>query len=75
MKVSLFVSVDLWGMGNPNIATSSTGVAYMEPLYLKLFLWNGTGLSSEQVSDESVIFVMGVINPLNVAQDNLDCQG
>ena len=55
MKVSLFVSVDLWGMGNPNIATSSTGVAYMEPLYLKLFLWNGTGLSSEQVSDESVI--------------------
>lgn len=75
MKVSLLVSVDLWGIGNPNIDTNSTGVAYMEPLYLKLFLWNGTGLSSEQVSDESVIFVMGVINPLNVAQDKLDCQG
>ncbi len=74
MKVSLLVSVDLWGIGNPNIDTSSTDVAYMEPLYLKLFLWYGTGLSSEQLSDESVIFVMGVINPLNVAQDKLDCQ-
>ena len=74
MKVSLLVSVHLCGMGKPNIATSSIGVAYMEPLYLKLFLWNGTGLSSEQVSDESVIFVMGVVNPLNVAQDKLDCQ-
>ena len=61
-------------MGNPNIDTNSIGVAYMEPLYLKLFLWNGTGLSSEQLSDESVIFVMGAVNPLNVAQDKLDCQ-
>ena len=74
MKVSLLVSTHLWGMGNPNIDTSSTGVAYMEPLYFNSFLWNGTGLSSEQVSDKSVIFVIGVINPLNVAQYKLDCQ-
>ena len=57
MKVSLLVSVDLWGIGKPNMDTNSIGVAYMEPLYLKLFLWNGTGLSSEQVSDESVILL------------------
>ena len=75
MKVSLLVSMHLCGIGKPNIATNSIGVAYMEPLYLKLFLWNGTGLSSEQLSDESVIFVMGVINPLIVVQDKLDCQG